>query len=148
VTEGDDDLRPGCPLTQELDDLSTQEARRIGSHRGHPFGVEEHHSRPADLLAPAIGGFEQHHEQIALVIERVLAISEVGEGLETEGFQKVQVLLSPFEGLLHRDHAVSEHSCLGHRDARVLFFLVRSPDRAHPIWSGSSLKTSRAMIKR
>jgi hypothetical protein len=124
VTEGDDDLRPGRPLPQELDDLSAKNARRIGCHRGHPFRIEEHHSRPADLLAPAVGRFEQHHEEVALVIERVLAITEVGEGLETEGLQEIEMLLSSLEGLLHRDHAVSEHSRLGHRDA--YFLVVRS----------------------
>jgi hypothetical protein len=78
MAERHDDLGPGSPLTQELDDLSAQQVRRVGGDGGHPIGVEQDHAGPTDLLAPSIGGLERHHEEVALVIERVLAIRKVG----------------------------------------------------------------------
>jgi hypothetical protein len=122
VAERHDDLGPPGLIPQELQDPAAHRRRRVGDDCRNPLGVEEDHPRPADRLAPAVGGFEGHHEEISFVIERVLPVTEVGQRFEAEGLEQLEVFLSPLEGLLHRDHPVAEHSCLSHEEFSVHSF--------------------------
>ena len=107
------------PFHVAADDVWVRRERRVAKARTHfhhrsPLGVEQDHAGPADLFAFSVGGLERHHEEIALVIEGVLAIRKVGKGLEAESLQELEMLLSPLEGLLHRDHPVAvEHMAFG-----------------------------------
>jgi hypothetical protein len=51
------------------------------------------------------------------MVERVLAELELRQRLAAELLEQREVLLAPLEGLLHRDHAVPEHSGLAHARA-------------------------------
>ena len=99
---------------QEREDPRTQRRDRVLDERRQPLRVEEHHARPPDGLLSAIGRFQGEDEEVALVIEAVLPILEVGKRLTAESLQELEVLLSPLEGLFHRDHPVSKHPRLRH----------------------------------
>jgi hypothetical protein len=114
VAERHDDLGPPRLVPQKPHDPAPEVRRRVGDDRRNALGVEEDHPRPADRLSPPVGCLEDHHEEIPLVVERVLLVAEIGQRLEAEGLEQLEVLLSPFEGLLHRDHPVAEHARLGH----------------------------------
>jgi len=105
---------------QEIDDLSAQNRRRIARQGRDPFGVEKDHPRPRDLLGGTVRAAQLHDEEIALVVEGVLGVLEAGECLPAHVLEQGKMLLPPFEGLFHRDHAVPEHARLAHE---VLFVL-------------------------
>ena len=71
------------------------------------------------------------------MIEGMLGVREVRHRLEAELLEEGEVFLASLERLLHRDHAVPEHSGLGHG--------VSGP---YPIASPASRKISRAMMRR
>jgi hypothetical protein len=114
VAEGHDDLGPVRPGAQVLDDAVPQAAGGVAAQDRDPLRVEENHPGPADQAAAAVTGGELHHEQISLVVERVGDVVEVRQRFPAQRLQELKVLLAPFEGLLHRDHTVPEHSCLWH----------------------------------
>jgi hypothetical protein len=146
VAERHEDLRPACALAQKPDELAPQGAVRVRRQGRDPLGVEERHARPTDRLAAAIGGFEDHHEQVALVIEDVLPVGKIRQRLQADAPKQLQVPFSPLEGLLHRDDPVPEHAgrgrgpCIGGRDA--------GDPILHPITRPASLKISLAMMRR
>jgi len=99
---------------QMLDDLFSQQASWIAQQDRDALRVEENHSSPPDELTAAIAPEELDHEEIALVVEEVPRVFELRQRLPAECLQEVEVLLSPFEGLLHRNDPVPEHSRLWH----------------------------------
>jgi hypothetical protein len=109
-----DDLGPPRPALQEVDDLAPERGRRISRERRDPFGVEEDHARPGNPRALTCRALEVHHEEVPLVVEGVLAVFELRKRLAAEILEQREVLLAALEGLLHRDHPVSEHSRLSH----------------------------------
>jgi hypothetical protein len=115
VSKRDDDLRTAPLRAQVLDDLRTQLSSGFSGKKRDPLRVEEDHSGPADAFAAAVARREIHHEHVAFVIEKVPGILELGQRLPAEGLQELEMLLSPLEGLLHRDDAVAKHPCLRHR---------------------------------
>src|SRR5262249_8431308 len=127
VTERDDDLGLGGACAHELHDLLAQRRSRLAGHRWNALGVEEHHAGPADAPHHPVRAGKLHHEEVALVVERILAELEVGERLPAEVLEEREVLLAALEGLLHRDHAVPEHSGLGHQRAVLIRSSTRSP---------------------
>jgi hypothetical protein len=119
VAEGHEDLGPADLGSQLLHDLRPQRGGGIGRQGRDALRIEEHHAGPAHALARAAGRFEVHHEEIALVIERVLAQDEVRQRLGAEGLQQREMFFAPLERLFHRDHPVPENACLAH-DSRPL----------------------------
>jgi hypothetical protein len=142
VAEGHDDLGPAALRPQVLNDSFPQDASRVARQGRDALRVEEDHSRPADELAPPIPSEELHHEEIPLVIEEVTRVLELGQCLPAEPLQELEVLFPPFEGLLHRNDPVPEHSRLWH----VSFSVLRG--ELHPIVNPASLKISLAMMSR
>jgi hypothetical protein len=114
VPEGHNDLRPVRPGAKILDDPLAQIVPGIAGEHRDALGVEEDHARPADQAASAVARRELDHEEIALVVESVRDVVEIRQSLAAKRLQELQVLLAALESLLHRDHAVSEHSGLGH----------------------------------
>jgi hypothetical protein len=142
VAERHDDLGPAALRPQVLHDPFAQDASRIAQERRDALRVEEDHSGPADELAPPIPAEQLHHEEIPLVIEEVTRVLELRQRLPAEPFQELEVLFPAFEGLLHRNDPVPEHSRLWHVSFSVL------PGEFHPIVNPASLKISLAMMSR
>jgi hypothetical protein len=114
VPERHDDLRARRVRADELDDLAPQRRLGISGDRRDALGVIQHHPRPAHAPNPAVGRLEDHHEEVALVVEGVFPKREFRNRLAADGLQELEVLLAPLERLLHRDHPVPEHSGLWH----------------------------------
>jgi hypothetical protein len=114
VAEGHDDLGDLRPRAQEPDDLLPERRAGLAGHRGDALGVEEDHAGPADAPRGSVRRGEVHDEEVALVVERVLAELELRHRLAAEVLEQGEVFLPSLEGLLHRDHAVSEHPGLAH----------------------------------
>jgi hypothetical protein len=131
VTERDHDFGPRRARPQEIDDLGAQNRRGIARQRRDALGVEEHHPCPGDFFCLAGRAAEVHDKKIALMVERVVGILEVRQGLAAEILEEREMFLAPFQGLLHRDHAVPEHAGLRHGGSCFLFVFrpSRSPGR-------------------
>jgi predicted nucleic acid-binding protein len=114
MSERDHDLGTVRSRPQEADHTSADRVGTVAGQSRDPLRVEEDHPRPRHVLAPAVRRLERHDEQVSLVVESVGAILEVGQRFAAERFEQLQVLLSAFERLLHRDHTVPEHSGLRH----------------------------------
>jgi hypothetical protein len=114
VPERHDDLGSVGAGAKVLDDPLPQAAGGVAGQDRNPLGVEEDHARPADDAAAAVARGQLHHEEVALVVERVRDVVEIRERFPAQRLQELQVLLAALEGLFHRDHAVPEHACLGH----------------------------------
>jgi hypothetical protein len=161
VAEGHDDLGLRAAGAQEFDDLRAQRRGRVAGQGRDALGIEQDHAGPADARDRTPGRGELHDEEIALVIQRVLAELELRERLAAQILQHGEVLFSALEGLLHRDHAVSEHACLRHTviddfglviddsgPGKSSIVNLQSSIPPHPITSPLSRKISLAMISR
>jgi len=114
VPERHDDLGPAGSGPDELDDPLAKTTGGIARENRDPLGVEEDHAGPSDPTHAAVRRGELHHEQIPFVVEGVRDVLEIRQRFPAQGLQELEVLLAPFEGLFHRDHAVPEHACLRH----------------------------------
>jgi hypothetical protein len=162
VPERHDDLRARRVRAHELDDLAPQRRLGVSGDRWYALGVVEHHPRPAHAPNPPVRSLEDHHEEVALVVKRVLPKREFRNRLAADSLQELEVLLAPLERLLHRDHPVPKHACLWHmrvsRQSTVNSQQEGLPSLPtvdcrlstllHPIATPASLKISRAMIRR
>jgi hypothetical protein len=129
MAEGHDDLRPCRVRAEELDDPGPQRGEGIARQRRDALRVVKRHPRPAHSPGPPVRRFENHYEEVSLVIEGVFPERELRQRLAADGFQELEVLLSPLESLFHRDHPVPEHSGLGHQIPAPAARFTRSPLR-------------------
>jgi len=115
VSKRHDDLGAAGSLAEIFADLADERRVRIFNRRRKTLRVKKHHARPADRASAPVARHEDHHEQVSFMVQVVLPILEIRKRLFADRFQEFEMLLSPFEGLFHRDHPVPEHACLWHQ---------------------------------
>jgi hypothetical protein len=126
MPESDDDFRPRRAFAQVTRHFARERRLRVLDERRQSLGVKKHHARPTHGPAPPVRRFETHHEQVALVVEEVFPVLELRERLLANPFEELQVFFAALERLLHRDHAVSEHSGLRHVTSGGMSPFIRS----------------------